>query len=522
MKVVRLLTSIAIALQTVGGLSQTSKTDLPVSLSQPITIEDDDWRFDGTENILLVSENRNQENSRDIALHFFKFPAREKSNLPPVVFLGAGPGEPYSADVFYKGRRAEAWRTELNFVNQKRDVILINQRGNSNAPGMQMLNFKYKWNNGGTLEQAFDIDKMNKNRRAAYLKKVKEFQELGIDLRGYDILHFIDDIDEVRKFLGYDKVAFIGNSFASQWALGYIQRYPQHVDRALLSGIEPLDHNYDDPKGIWEVFKKINSYAMRDATLASQLPKGGLIEAFKVIIKRLEKEPQAVTIKDEEGNNMTIVVGADDFRFNKTYPYSEGYRSEIESWPKYITELYNRDYRVLASASIGRIYNSSSLMINPLFNNSLGISAEREKEICQRESRQWLGEINGHYTSTRDICPAPKVLDDFRQHKKHDIPIVLIQGDMDLSTPYENAIFLTDYLENAHLITVKRGSHNAKRALIFADSVLTSKIYHFMNVDFEKDAFIGFSKTLPLTFDLAQFTFWDIKGEALFEKINMD
>ena len=515
-KYILTLVLIIIIILSCNKNSETSNLN-PLILSQPVLIEDDDWKFEGTQNLILVPENRNEPESRKIALQFFKFPAKNKSSLAPVVFLGAGPGEPYSVDVFFKGSRAEAWRYELNFVNQNRDVILINQRGNSSAPGLQISEFRYKWNNGGTLDQPFDLHLMNQNRKVAYKKYSEEYTEKGIDLRGYDILHFIDDIEDIRKHFNYEKLALIGNSFASQWGLGYIQRYPNNVDRALFSGIEPLDHNYDDPDEIWEVLKKINEYAKVDPTIASEIPDIGLIEAFKTIISRLEEQPVSVTLKDDNGNDDTIVIGADDLRISITNPNTRTYVSDIESWPKYITEMYNGDFRVLASASMGRIYNSSSLMINPLINNSLGISEEREQLLNSRVSRKWLGEINESYISTRNVCIAPKVSKSFRQHVKHEIPIILIQGDMDMSTPYQNAVFLMDYLENGHLLTVKRGFHNAKRALIFADPKLTDNIFRFMNIDFEKESFQDFKASLPSEFELPKFKFWPIKGKSLFE-----
>ena len=156
-------------------------------------------------------------------------------------------------------------------------------------------------------------------------------------------------------------------------------------------------------------------------------------------------------------------------------------------------------------------------MINPLVNNSIGISKEREKQLNKSASIRWLGNINSHYTSTRDICPAPKVSPSFREHVKHDIPIILIQGDMDLSTPYENAVFLMDYLENGHLITVKRGFHNAKRAFLFKDLTLFDQVYSFMNQDFEKTNFTDFKKTLPSIIEMPEFNFWTIEGQSLYE-----
>lgn len=487
-------------------------------ISQPILIEDDDWKFEGSANILLVPENRNNPDSRLITLHFYKFPSKEKSDLPPVVFLGAGPGEPYNIEAFYNGARAKAWRWELNFVNQKRDVILINQRGNSDAPGLQISEFKYRWSNGGKLNKPFDFSKRNKNRKESYKAHIEIFKKSGVDLKGYDILHFVDDIETIRKQFNYKKLALIGNSFASQWALGYIQRYPKFVDRALLSYIEPLNHNYDNPDEIWKVFEKIDTYAQKDKNIAQHIPKEGLVEAFKTIINRLENKPKTVKLKNKKGEIETIVVGADDLRFSLTYPRAGSYRGEIESWPKYITEMYNGDFSTLASISKGRVYNSSSLMINPLFNNSLGISEERERTLNNSKAIKWLGEINDDYVSTRAICPSPLVSNDFRLHKKHDIPILLIQGDMDLNTPYNNAVFLKDYLENGHLLTVTRGFHNAKRALIFKEPVLMNKIYSFMNIDFQKEDFQDYRSSLPSHYELPEFNFWPIKGESIHER----
>ena len=486
-------------------------------LTQPVTIQDDDWAYHGTENLILLPENRNNKNSRSIGLHFFKFPAKEKSNLAPVFFLAAGPGEPYAVDVFDNGKRAEAWRFELSFVNRNRDVILINQRGNSNAPGLPLSNFRYKWSNGGSLDQPFDMTVMNKNRRDAYANFIKKYTDNGVDLRGYDILHFIDDIEAVRRFYDYEKIALIGNSFGSQWALGYIQRYQERVDRALLSGVEPLDNNYDDPDGIWKVLELINSYAMVDTLLAKSLPANGLIAALTTIIKRLESKP-AITTITRNGEEIKVTVGPDDLRFHLMYPGSRSYIDEIESWPKYIMEMYNGDFRMLADASIGRIYNSSSLMIDPLVNNSLGISKEREEMLNSRASVEWLGNINAEYTSTRDICPSPKVNEIFKRPKQYAVPMIIIHGDMDMSTPYENATSLINHFENGHLLTVKRGFHNAKRVIILQEPELADLIFSFMNIDFSTQGFTEFQHKLPDTHELPSFNFWPIGGNSLYEK----
>lgn len=489
-------------------------------ISQPVSIIEEGQNFSGTENILFVPENRSNPGSREIGLHFFHFPAKEKTNLPPVVFLGAGPGEPYAIEHFYPskyGSRAKAWTWELAFVNQRRDLILINQRGNSDAPGLQIEEFIYRWKNG-SLEVPFDLELRNEYRKKALKERVDYYTSKGVDLRGYDIHNFVDDIESVRTLFGYNKMAFIGTSFGSQWGLAYAQKYTKHVDRAIFAGIESLVHTYDDPEGIWNVLERIETLSMADPEIAKDLPKIGLLEAFKTVIQRLKDEPQIVrvTVPGEDLDEQ-VIIGVDDFRFSLNNPFARGRIQKIESWPKYITELYNGDYRALAYQARYRRYTSVDLIMAPLVDNSLGISAGRKARLDASKANNWLGDINLYHKKIKEVASTKDVGDDFRQQKKHDIPMILIQGDMDRSTPYENATELMEYLGNGHLLTIHGGTHTAKRAFIFGDSTLASSVYEFMNQDFERTDFEEYRKTLPESFELSPFKFWSIKGDALFD-----
>jgi len=47
----------------------------------------------GEEALMVVPENRTAARSRNITVHYIRFPARDPSGQPPVFFLPGGPGE---------------------------------------------------------------------------------------------------------------------------------------------------------------------------------------------------------------------------------------------------------------------------------------------------------------------------------------------------------------------------------------------------------------------------------------------
>ena len=76
---------------------------------------------------------------------------------------------------------------------------------------------------------------------------VAEYANKGIDLRGYTVKECADDVNDLRKALGYDRITLVATSFGAQWSFAVMRRHPDIVARALLSGVEPLDYGYDMP-----------------------------------------------------------------------------------------------------------------------------------------------------------------------------------------------------------------------------------------------------------------------------------
>ena len=104
----------------------------------------------------------------------------------------------------------------------------------------------------------------------------------------------------------------------------YINKYEDHVDRALLSGVEPLDYALDDPKEVWQMFNYLADYAHSSDLIKEEIPDIGLIEAYKTIVNRLSLRPVTIEIKfPGETQIHRVVLGVDDLRANIEFPFSE-------------------------------------------------------------------------------------------------------------------------------------------------------------------------------------------------------
>ena len=115
--------------------------------------------------------------------------------------------------------------------------------------------------------------------------------------------------------LGYDRIMLNGTSFGSQWSFAIMRLHPDIVARALLSGVEPLDHGYDMPSDVFAAVQRMWRTVDDDARFAPYLPPGGMAEAALAVIERLEREPLVIAATGRSGKTRTVgVFGPADFR----------------------------------------------------------------------------------------------------------------------------------------------------------------------------------------------------------------
>ncbi|WP_129774663.1 alpha/beta fold hydrolase [Peristeroidobacter soli] len=496
-------------------------------LSHDLILTPDQLRMDGEpaleaeRGLIFVPENRADPASRKIAVHFLRFRAlaapagASEAKRAPVFLVAGGPG----SDFTFTSR----WeREQLRFLRATRDVIYVSQRGNPRAPGlvpaMTLPPAPLPLDLPGSAEQT------RQSQRSTLEAALQEWTRRGVDLRGYDILNIVDDLHDVRAALGYDKIVLRGCSFGSQWSLSYLKRWPQTVDRALLSGVEPLDHTYDDPRGLWTSMVHLAQLAEADPSFAKYVPKGGLIKSLQNVLQRLEAQPAKVEIEEPKtGRRVQVTVGADDLRelVRNANGFGTGTRLDsLANWPRFLAELDAGDYRYLAAKTWeSRTSTERSPLILLLIDNSLDITAARDAYLRKASEEKWLGDINDHYHNTRDLTPTRRVGDDFRADWSIDVPVMLLNGDLDWSTPIENSRHLRGFLKQGHLLEIAGGTHCTEMNEVMAQQPeLMQKVYSFIDADFTTTPAQQFFASMPKQASLAPMKFQAVTGPSLYEQ----
>lgn len=405
---------------------------------------------------LYVPENRAAPNSRLIGVGFARFKAEAGATAPPIFLLPGGPGNSYLTDLKPGGSRPGLIK-DLQRMRAIADVVVVDQRGFSERG--EVLKFRYR-----TPEEPLDQPASLKRSTKVFVDMaraaVTEFEGKAIDLRGYTVKECADDVDDLRRALGYDKITLTGGSFGSQWSFAIMRRHPDRVARALLSGVEPLDCGYDMPSHVLAAAHRMWWEAERDERIKPYLPPGGLAAAAREVVQRLRKDPVRVTLKGAKdaktGEPVVVCLGHEDFQRAPQLRSLDG--------PAFVLSAYHGHYEQWAQATAfaRRSRTVDWPLISPLIDTSLGVTPKRLHLLRNDPGAELLGHWNfDSYLATADIWPSADVGDEFRTEIVSQIPVVFVQGDWDTQTPVENVLQIAPYFRKGHVVLVERGGHGA-------------------------------------------------------------
>lgn len=240
---------------------------------------------------LRVYENRTAQGGRMIDLNIVVIRAQSEHPAPdPIFYLAGGPGVAATED---------AKRQQFPFsLMENHDLVFVDQRGTGGSNQVLIPNTQPDLS--GLTAEEMDA------RMQGWVDQV--LGEINMDPRFYTTSAAMDDLDEVRQALGYDKINLVGYSYGATAAQYYLLQYEEHVRTMALGSGSLLDVPIFElwassaQKALNLVFER----CQQDAACQAAFP--DLPTEFAALLARLADEPVTATLGGASSDNVTFTA----------------------------------------------------------------------------------------------------------------------------------------------------------------------------------------------------------------------
>jgi pimeloyl-ACP methyl ester carboxylesterase len=394
-----------------------------------------------------VFENRHTKAGRRIALRVVVLPATGGQPTPdPIFYFAGGPGGS-AVDVF-----AAAGSSYLASLRKDRDVVLVDQRGTGGSNALRCDLYGDRADMPAFFAQAFPLDRLRACR--AELEK-------HADLTHYSTASAIEDVDDVRAALGYERINLYGGSYGSTAALAYLRQFPKRVRTATLLGVAPPDMKLPLPmaRGVDNALARIAADVALDEGAHAEFPdpKADLTAA----LARLSTPVSVETANPFTGVRQTVTLSRRAFLDLVRIML---YQPESARWLPFVVHA-------AAAGEFGPFVTVGYQVFRTIEDliargeHFCVVCAEGVAYITDAEARAAsAGTLYGdtRLAVYRDVCadwPKADVPASFATPVRSDAPVLLIAGEADPVTPPWLAEAAVASLPHGKLVVVPHTGH---------------------------------------------------------------
>lgn len=399
---------------------------------------------------IVVPENRSVPDGATIELAFVVYESENPEPGPPIFYLAGGPG---GSGVEYGG--ASVTKPLLNLL-EIADVVCLDQRGT----GLSVPNLS----DAPAFEYSLPLDRPVTRDEVidAFSLAVEECYdhwtyEEGVDLGAYNTRESADDLDDVRRAIGAEKIVPWGASYGSHLGLAYLRRHPEHAARAVLMKVEGPDDTWKLPSLVQSGLERVHALVAADQEVSKKVP--DLMGTIAGLLESLDEEP--VTIETMAlGNKTSLTIGKLDLQY--LVSLALGSSRSIAGLPAalYMMEQgeWSHGMRVFLGARNGDVGSAMQMMMDCASGASKERRARIEKE--RKDPKNLLSDaINGPYfLDACESCDGADLGDEFRGPLECDVPVLFVSGEIDVRTPPENVEAIrAGFSNHAHVLVTNSG-----------------------------------------------------------------
>ncbi len=395
---------------------------------------------------LKVPENRSDKRSRLITVNYIRLKSLAVNPAEPIFYLEGG-----SRNVTWQAENPDYlnnWRPYL----QISDVILYDQRGTRDEDLVHYWEGSYPENFLVSAEAA------SAHWKGMAKLALETYQEKGIDITGYSIIENAQDIEDLRKALDIDKISIMGFSFGTKLGLTLIKLYGQHIENAVLAGVQGLEQTFEYPSLLNTQFQKIANMVASDKRIYREVP--DLVMVLDRVMKKLEEKPIEVDIQSPiTGKTMKVKIGS--FGLALILNIDIGDAFDLPVLPRLIYSIDRGDTSILKWFVQKRFIWAYGLPGMDITMNISSWGNQCRLARIEKEAEQSLFKnvINFPFYSFRDIWPLAQVDFNFTEPVTSNVRTLLLSGELDHNTPPFQAEQVKWGFSNATHLVVKNAGH---------------------------------------------------------------
>jgi pimeloyl-ACP methyl ester carboxylesterase len=230
---------------------------------------------------LQVPESRATRGTRKIALKVAVIPAKDGAADPMFVLTGGGPGIASIPE-------AKAWSEAFPEIAASRDLVFFDQRGTGGSNALDC-----SISGAGSAARAF----LGGDIPPGIVRECREQLSKGADLAAYTTIETARDLDDIRAWLGYERLNLYGASYTSRLAIVYAQRYPKRVRTVTIKAAMPfsLRNPLFAAADAQSALDRLFADCEKEAACREKYP--DLRGQFAAALDRLEKKPAEVAMQ---------------------------------------------------------------------------------------------------------------------------------------------------------------------------------------------------------------------------------
>jgi pimeloyl-ACP methyl ester carboxylesterase len=352
------------------------------------------------------------------------------------------------------------------------DVILLDQRG----VGRSKPNLTHRASESLPLDVFADRGVALQTFKQRAKAAADYFRAQGVDILAYNTIESANDVDDLRKALGAQKLNLVGFSYGTHLGLACLRYHGTNLNRVVLIGTEGPDHTDKLPSTSDASIRRLSALVARDPELGPKMP--DLTGTLKRTLDRLEKEPVTISITDQRTRKpVDIKIGKIGLQF--LIMRDLGDTNDLPVFPLWFYTMDKGDYSILKRFAERRYnqYGAGISVMTLVMDISSGVTNVRKKQIQKEATTALLGDIvNFPLSEMGDVLGYPDLGDAYRSALRTAVPTLFVSGVLDNNTQPFQADEVRKTFKNSTHIVIENAGHES----MIVDSQVQQMMVQFL------------------------------------------